>query len=98
MIINIIDGRKPLYETREWTAEFTPQIFPIGANQIKYLNDDRTGRDLDNLFDADRASLQTNIVFKEFGINADELHNDSTTITFTGKYKNAAQFQNPVMQ
>jgi len=92
IVMNLIDGRKPLYEIREWTAEFTPQILPIGADQIEYLNDDRIGRDLDKLFDADRASLQTNIVLqaiKEFGINVDELHNDSTTITFTGKYKDA---------
>lgn len=92
IVMNLIDGRKPLYEIREWTAEFTPQILPIGADQIEHLNDDRIGRDLDKLFDADRASLQTNIVLqaiKEFGINVDELHNDSTTITFTGKYKDA---------
>ena len=92
IVMNLIDGRKPLYEIKEWTAEFTPQILPIGADQIEHLNDDRIGRDLDKLFDADRASLQTNIVIqaiKEFGINVDELHNDSTTITFTGKYKDA---------
>jgi transposase len=92
MVMNLIDGRKPLYEIKEWTAEFAPQILPIGADQIEHLNDDRIGRNLDKLFDADRASLQTNIVLqaiKEFGIIVDELHNDSTTITFTGKYKDA---------
>lgn len=92
IVMNLIDGRRPLYELREWTAEFSPQFLPIGADQIEYLNDDRIGRALDKLFCTDRASLQTNIVLqaiKEFGINVDQLHNDSTTITFTGKYKDA---------
>ena len=92
MVMNLIDGRRPLYELREWTAEFSPQFLSIGADQIEYLNDDRIGRALDKLFCADRASLQTNIVLqaiREFCINVDQLHNDSTTITFTGKYKDA---------
>ncbi len=92
MIMNLIDGREPMYELREWAAEFSPQLLPIENDQIEYLNDDRIGRALDKLFCADRASLQTNIVLqaiREFGINVDQLHNDSTTITFTGKYKDA---------
>jgi transposase len=92
MVMNLINGRRPLYELREWTAEFSPQILPIGADQIEYLNDDRIGRALDKLFCADRASLQTNIVLqaiREFSINVDQLHNDSTSITFTGKYNDA---------
>lgn len=92
ILMNLIQGRKPLYELKEWATEFSPQILPIRDDQIEYLNDDRIGRSLDKLFDADRASLQTNVVLqaiKEFGINVDQLHNDSTTITFTGKYKDA---------
>ena len=92
MVMNLIDGRRPLYELKEWASEFSAQILPIGADQIKYLNDDRIGRALDKLFCADRASLQTNIVLqaiREFRINVDQLHNDSTSITFTGKYKDA---------
>ena len=90
ILMNLIQGRKPLYALKEWAAEFAPQILPIRDDQIECLNDDRIGRSLDKLFDADRASLQTNVVLraiKEFGINVDQLHNDSTTITFTGKYK-----------
>ncbi|MFO8050397.1 MAG: IS1634 family transposase [Thermoplasmatota archaeon] len=92
MIMNLIDGREPMYELREWAAEFSPQLLPIENDQIEYLNDDRIGRALDKLFCADRASLQTNIVLqaiREFDINVNQLHNDSTTITFTGKYKDA---------
>ncbi len=56
------------------------------------MNDDRVGRMLDRLFDADRASLVTETVLKaieEFEIGLDELHNDSTTVTVTGAYDHA---------
>ena len=48
------------------------------------LNDDRLGRTLDRLFDADRATLITETVLgvlREFSLEVSQLHNDSTTIT-----------------
>jgi len=42
------------------------------------------------LFDADRATLLTKVVMKvidEFGIDLSQLHNDSTTLTVYGEYK-----------
>ena len=47
-------------------------------------------RSLDALFDADRASLLTKTVLKtveEFSIDLSQLHNDSTTVTVYGEYK-----------
>src|SRR5262245_42807500 len=49
----------------------------------------RIGRALDNLFDADRAALLTDVVLaagKAFGLKFEELHNDSTTVSFCGAY------------
>ena len=54
--------------------------------------DDRVGRCLDALFLADRATLMTEIVVhavEEFDLQLPELHNDSTTVTFTGQYSQA---------
>lgn len=54
------------------------------------LNDDRVGRTLLRLFDADRASLMTELVLgavEKFSIDYSELHNDSTSITFSGAYR-----------
>ena len=47
------------------------------------LSDDRIGRALDRLFDADRAALLTEVVVavgQRFGVAFDRLHNDSTSI------------------
>ena len=89
---NIILGKDPLYGLNEWGAKFPPDFFDLQPCQIELLNDDRFGRALDKMYDADRATLMTEIVVKAvnvFGINLNQLHNDSTTITFSGEYKDA---------
>jgi transposase len=48
---------------------------------------------LDRLFDTDRAALLTEIVVaigQRFGVNFDEFHNDSTTVSFYGSYRAAS--------
>jgi transposase len=52
------------------------------------------GRCLDRLFQSDITSLVLALVahvIKEFEVDLDELHNDSTTITFHGAYADAAK-------
>jgi transposase len=49
---------------------------------------------LDRLFDATTPQLLMDVVrqmVKEFGLKLDELHNDSTTVSFFGEYENAAR-------
>ena len=48
------------------------------------------GRALDDLFDCDRQALLTDFVLKmirEYRINLEELHNDSTSLTLQGQYR-----------
>jgi hypothetical protein len=59
---------------------------------MEHLSDDRLGRALDRLFDADRAALLTEVVLtvaERFNLRFDELHNDSTSISFFGNYRAA---------
>lgn len=56
------------------------------------LTDDAVGRALDHFFDADRASLTTEVVVacqQVFSLCLSELHNDSTTVKFSGQYSKA---------
>src|SRR6266545_4848675 len=53
---------------------------------------DRIGRALQKLFEADRASLLTELivgVVGEFGVDTSELHNDSTSVSMHGAYRGA---------
>jgi len=56
---------------------------------MPHLCDDRLGRALDRLFDADRAALLTEValaVGQRFGVQFDEFHNDSTSVSVCGQY------------
>lgn len=92
LLRNILEGRRPVYGLAEWAAPFDPALLRLPRAQIPLLNDDRVGRSLDRLFDADRASLVTEIVVRAvraFDVRLERLHNDSTTVTFAGQYVRA---------
>ncbi len=94
LLKNLLVAREPLYGIGEWAARHDPEWLGLTPPQLSSLNDDRVGRCLDRLFDADVPSLTLAVVahaVREFGVNLDELHNDSTTITFHGDYEAADQ-------
>lgn len=88
----ILNDRQPLYTHAEWASRVEPALLGLGEGHAAGLNDDRVGRALDRLFAADRAALLTELVvhaIREFAIEVDQLHNDSTTLTLTGEYRAA---------
>ena len=92
VVVNLLVGRTPLYGLGEWAAPFAPGLLGLATGDAVGLNDDRVGRALEKLFDADRASLLTELilgVITEFGVNTSELHNDSTSISVHGVYRDA---------
>lgn len=94
LLKNLLISREPLYGIGEWAALHAPELLGLTSTQCSSLNDDRVGRGLDRLFDADIPSLTLAVVAHavgEFGVDLDELHNDSTTITFHGDYETADQ-------
>lgn len=89
---NLIVSHQPVYALGEWAAPYGPGLLGLGSGDASALNDDRVGRTLDRLFDADRASLITAVVLaavREFAVELSQLHNDSTTVTFSGSYHGA---------
>jgi len=91
---NLLLSREPLYGLGEWAARYVPTLLGLSEAQLDALNDDRVGRALDRLFDADVASLALDVAaraVREFDVDLDELHNDSTTVTFHGDYDSAAE-------
>lgn len=89
VLCNVILERFPLYKIGEWSTE--RGLF--ACDLAVHLNDDRVGRALHRLFNADRATLLTQIVLKaikEFAIDTDCLHNDSTSITLFGQYNDVS--------
>jgi len=92
LLRSIIVEREPIYRQQETVHTFAPRMFGVEANEAALLSDDRIGRALDQLFDADRGALMTETVVRigrRFGVCLNELHNDSTTICLTGQYRDA---------
>ncbi len=98
LVRNILISREPVYGLGEWTASFAPELFELRDDQLRSLNDDRVGRALDRLFDANFPELVmaiTRHVVQEFDLELSELHNDSTTVRFYGDYD---EFEQPVLR
>src|SRR6516164_5909420 len=92
LLRNLLISREPLYGVGEWAARHEPELLGLSDTQVAALNDDRIGRALDRLFDANIPALALNVAahaVREFDVSLDELHNDSTTITFHGSYESA---------
>jgi len=89
MIMNLAQGKQPLYELEHWAQSLDARCLGYPNLPKGKLNDDRFGRALDKLYQADRASLMTQLVMKvvkEFDLRLDRIHNDSTTLKACGKY------------
>lgn len=90
LICNLTIGKCPLYELEEWVNGINLGTLGLeGHRKAEQFTDDRFGRSLDKLFLADRASLMTRIVLeviKEFDIELDQIHNDSTSVKAFGEY------------
>jgi transposase len=92
LLRNVLVAREPLYGLSEWASRFDEALLGLPTDGVRLLNDDRVGRCLDSLFQADRAALMTAVVVRAvrtFEVDLAELHNDSTTVTFTGQYRGA---------
>jgi transposase len=92
LLRSIIVEREPIYRQQETVHGFADGMFGISAQEMEHLCDDRLGRALDRLFDADRTALLTELVLaagQRFGVRFDEFHNDSTTISLCGSYRGA---------
>ena len=93
LLHNLLVSREPIDGLGEWAVRYAPDLLDLTEKEIGLLNDDRVGWALDKLFAADVASLVLRVVahvVNEFGLRLDELHNDSTTVSFFGTYLNAA--------
>jgi hypothetical protein len=78
VVRNLIVDHEPVYALGEWARPYDPTLFGLSAHEVELLNDDRVGRALDRLFDADRASLLTELVLRAvraFDIDTTQLHN-----------------------
>lgn len=94
LFANLLLAREPIYGVGEWAALFPPDLLGLRQKDLTRLHDDRLGRCLDRMFEGIGPTLIMAVVrrvIQEFQVSLDELHNDSTTVSFYGAYDDAAQ-------
>ena len=94
LFANLLLARQPVYGVGEWAALFPPDLLSLRPKDLAQLHDDRLGRCLDRMFEGSGPSLILAVVrqvIQEFQLSLDELHNDSTTVSFSGAYDDAAE-------
>jgi transposase len=94
LFANLLMAREPVYGVGEWAALFPPDLLGLRQQDLSRLHDDRLGRSLDRMFQGIGPTLIMAVVryvIQEFAISLDELHNDSTTVSFYGAYDAAGQ-------
>ncbi len=85
---NAICDNKPLYKVQEWLSKYSDG-FDGETVKASLFNDDRLARALSALFNSDRHSMMSEVSGNAIAVHkllTDEIHNDSTTVTFIGKY------------
>ena len=81
LLRSIIVEREPIYRQQETVHGFAGGMFGVSAEDMEHVSDDRLGRALDRLYDADRTALLTELVLvvgQRFDVRIEEFHNDST--------------------
>ena len=94
LFANLLMAREPVYGVGEWAALFPPDLLGLREQDLSRLHDDRLGRCLDRMFEGIGPTLIMAVVrhvIQEFAVSLDELHNDSTTVSFYGAYDEAGQ-------
>jgi transposase len=92
LVRNLLISREPMYGVADWAALHAPDLLDLFEDQVGQLHDDRLGRCLERLFQSTGPDMILAVirqVIKEFHLQLDELHNDSTTVSFYGLYANS---------
>src|SRR6187399_485232 len=85
LFANLLMAREPVYGVGDWAALFPPDLLGLRPRDLSRLHDDRLGRCLDRMFEGVGPTLIMAVVrqvIQEFAISLEELHNDSTTVSF----------------
>jgi transposase len=94
LLRNLLISREPLYGLGAWAAGYSPDLLGLTREEWEALSDDAAGRALGAMFRGQQGALVLAVVrhtIRRFEVALEELHNDSTTITFHGSYDEAAE-------
>jgi transposase len=88
---NILTHPMPLYEIAQWIKPLDESRISLEPKESLLINDDRVAKALDFFYKSRHQDIFFRLALraiKIFKINCQQMHQDTTTITFAGRYDN----------
>jgi transposase len=89
VIHNILTTPMPLYEFQDWLKPLDENVLGLADAEVSLINDDRVGKALDDFYAGKHKDVFFHLALKAikiFKIDCSQVHQDTTSITFAGKY------------
>lgn len=89
LIHNILTTPMPLYGIADWLAPLDEQCLGLEPAQTAHIQDDRVGQALERFYRGRHQDVFFHLALraiKIFGLHCGQIHQDTTTVTFSGQY------------
>jgi transposase len=89
LIHNILTTPMPMYEMADWIGPLDEKCLGLDASQVALIHDDRVGQALDRFYQGRHKDVFFHLALraiKVFELDCSQIHQDTTTVTFCGKY------------
>ncbi len=90
LIHNILTTPIPLYEIADWLKPLDEERLDLDTYESSLISDDRVGKALENFYSGRHKDIFFRLALraiKLFEIDCRQIHQDTTTVTFSGKYE-----------
>lgn len=90
LIHNILTTPMPMYEMADWLAPLDERSLGLEATEAAYIHDDRVGGALEAFYHGRHKDVFFHLALrsiKVFGLDCSRIHQDTTTVTFSGRYQ-----------
>jgi transposase len=89
LIHNILTTPNALYEMEDWLRPLDAEKVGLAPEETAYIQDDKIGRALAKFYDSRHKDVFFRLALraiKIFTLDCSQIHHDTTTVTFAGKY------------
>lgn len=89
LIHNILTTPSALYELQDWLHPLDVEKLGLTPQESRFIQDDRMGRALARFYNSRHKDVFFHLALraiKVFALDCSRMHNDTTTVTFAGKY------------
>jgi transposase len=90
LIHNFLTSPTPLYEIQDWLMPIDARAVGLSEQDIGFIYDERVARALDDFYNSKHKDVFFHLslrAIKVFELDCSQLHHDTTSITFSGTYK-----------